>query len=357
MSVQLLYTAAAGFEAARMLDAQNDARVRKLHGHSFKCSVRAGLSNDWEQFAGSAVGQLAEALSCAVAPLDYSDLNQVIAQPTDAALAQWISEQLGVPQQEQIRLSGAPNQGVILQAQSTQVWRQYALQSAHWLPNVPPGHKCGRLHGHGFTVVLQARQNASNNIDYGTLDAIWAPLHERLNHVCLNDIPGLENPTSEMLSAWIWAQIKPALPGLSRVTVYETASCAAHFDGTHYRIWKDFTIDSAVRLQHAPQQDARRYAHGHTFTLRLHLQAPLDHVMGWTVDYGQVKDVFNPLFKELDHQPLHERFPETDTASIAHQIRELAAPLIPELARIDLYETAGTGVILDWSGQAPELWV
>jgi 6-pyruvoyl-tetrahydropterin synthase len=58
----------------------------------------------------------------------------------------------------------------------------------------------------------------------------------------------------------------------------------------HYRVWKAFTLDSAVRLRHAPEGDARRRIHGHTFTLRLHLKAPLDQVMGWTVDFGDVKN-------------------------------------------------------------------
>jgi 6-pyruvoyltetrahydropterin/6-carboxytetrahydropterin synthase len=127
-----------------------------------------------------------------------------------------------------------------------------------------------------------------------------------LNFACLNDIRGLENPTSELISNWIWQRLKRQLPELSWVTVYETANCSAHFDGTHYRLWRETTLDSAMRLMRAPESDPRRRVHGHTYTLRLHLHAPLDDVMGWIIDFGDVKQLFGPVFEQLDHHPLHE---------------------------------------------------
>jgi 6-pyruvoyltetrahydropterin/6-carboxytetrahydropterin synthase len=194
-------------------------------------------------------------------------------------------------------------------------------------------------------------------VDYDHLDALWAPLHAQLDHACLNDLPGLENPTSEMISSWIWERLKPQLPELSWVTVYETASCGAHFDGRHYRIWKELTLDSAVRLVRAPDGDPRRRIHGHTYTLRLHLHAPLDQVRGWTVDFGDVKTLFDPIFKRLDHHPLHELpgLVDGDSASLARWIRAQAAPLLPQLDRIDLYQTRGSGVILSWGELGPAL--
>jgi 6-pyruvoyltetrahydropterin/6-carboxytetrahydropterin synthase len=182
-------------------------------------------------------------------------------------------------------------------------------------------------------------------------------LHAQLDHACLNEIAGLENPTSETLSAWIWQALKPQLPALSWVTVYETGSCGAHFDGQHYRIWKDLTLDSAVRLKRVPDSDRRARIHGHTFTLRLHLHAPLDTVLGWTVDFGDVKAVFDPIFKQLDHRPLHEVVGDrdADTRSLANHIRELAQPALPQLDRLDLYQTRGCGVILHWGELGPAL--
>jgi 6-pyruvoyltetrahydropterin/6-carboxytetrahydropterin synthase len=178
-----------------------------------------------------------------------------------------------------------------------------------------------------------------------------------LDHTCLNDIHGLHNPTSEIISAWIWNRLKPQLPELSWVTVYETASCGAHFDGRHYRIWKEMTLDSALQLKHAPEGDKRRRVHGHTYTLRLHLSAPLDQVMGWTIDFGDVKTQFDPIFKLLDHHPLHEipGLVDADAGNLARWIRDQAAPKLPQLDRIDLYETRGCGVILTWGELGPAL--
>ncbi|MFX6755263.1 6-carboxytetrahydropterin synthase, partial [Acinetobacter baumannii] len=85
--------------------------------------------------------------------------------------------------------------------------------------------KCGRLHGHGFEVIVHANQDlagADLGIDYDHLDEFWAPIAAQVNYRCLNDVPGLENPTSEMISSWLWERLKPALPALSWVTVYET---------------------------------------------------------------------------------------------------------------------------------------
>ena len=84
---------------------------------------------------------------------------------------------------------------------------------------------------------------------------------------CLNDIPGLENPTSEMLAAWLWDRIKSILPELSWITVYETVTAGCHYDGDNYRIWKEFRFESALRLTKA-EGDCRRKLHGHSYLSR-----------------------------------------------------------------------------------------
>jgi len=240
------------------------------------------------------------------------------------------------------------------------VWRRYAFEAAHQLPNVPAGHKCGRMHGHGFEVILHASQHLATrdlSVDYDHLDELWAPVNAELDHNCLNDVPGLENPTSEIISAWIWRRLKPQLPELSWVTVYETASSGAHFDGAQYRIWKELTLDSAVRLIHAPAGDPRRRVHGHTYTLRLHLRAPLDEVLGWTIDFGDVKEIFSPTFKRLDHCALYNLsgVEDNDCASLALWVKRQIERNLPQLHRIDLYETRGCGAILMWSDDGPPL--
>ena len=267
-------------------------------------------------------------------------------------MARYIRERLGVPGVERVAVQSTATQGVDLDRDGmAHVWRRFHFQSAHRLPNVPPGHKCGRMHGHGFEAIVHANQDLGSrplSIDYDHLDELWAPLHAQLNYRCLNDIEGLDNPTSELIAAWIWRRLKPELPELSWVTVFETASCGANFDGTDYRIWKEFTLDSAVSHRHAPADDPRAGLHGHTYTLRLHMNAPLDMVMGWTIDFGDVKQIFDPIFKSIDHQPLLEvdELQDGNVASVAEWVMEQAGRQIPSLARVDLYETPGCGSML-----------
>lgn len=362
MAEHLWFAAAVGFEAAREVTLLPEGhRSRRLHGHSFIAKVRAELPSGWAPFPGAEVSALRESLERCVVPLDYHHLNREVEQPTDENLARWVRERLKVPGIRSVGIQSTADEGVDMDLNNhAHVWRRYRFESAHRLPNVPVGHKCGRMHGHGFEVILHADQDLGQreiSVDFDHLDRLWKPFHEELDHACLNDFPGLENPTSELISSWIWRRLKPQLPELSWVTVYETASCGAHFDGSNYRIWKEMTLDSSLRLTRAPEGDRRRRIHGHTYTLRLHLSAPIDQVFGWTVDFGDVKALFDPIFKRLDHQSLYELagVEDNDAASIARWVRSQAAPLLPPLDRIDLYETRGSGVMLGWADEGPAL--
>ena len=353
---RLLFTAAAPFEAARRVtDLPEGHRSRRLHGHSFLAKVRAALPPHWARFPGGEVDQLQACLREAIAPLDYQSLNEHLRQPTDENLARWIRERLALSEIDTVGVQSTADEGADLDGVNhAHIWRRYTLESAHCLPRVSPDHKCGRMHGHGFQIILHADQDLGSSamgVDYDTLDALWAPIHAALDHACLNDVEGLENPTSEMISAWIWQRLKPQLPELSWVTVYETAQCGANFDGERYRIWKEMTFDSAVRLSRAPAGDARRRIYGHTFTLRLHIDAPIDTVMGWTLDFGDVKERFGPIFKLIDHRPLYELagLEQPDAASLARWIQRETYTVLPQIDRIDLYERRGAGVILSTS--------
>ena len=113
--------------------------------------------------------------------------------------------------------------------------KEYRFEAAHRLPNVPLRHKCARLHGHSFRIELSIFGSVDEKsgwfIDYGELDAIWQPLHDQLDHHYLNEIPGLENPTSENLAQWLWHELKPKLPSLTRVTVHETCDARCEYEG------------------------------------------------------------------------------------------------------------------------------
>lgn len=113
--------------------------------------------------------------------------------------------------------------------------REYRFEAAHRLPHVPDGHKCQRLHGHSFKVDLAVAGPVNDEtgwfIDFGDLDEIWAPLYDALDHRYLNEVPGLENPTSEVLARWLWERIRSELPELVRVTVYETCDARCEYEG------------------------------------------------------------------------------------------------------------------------------
>lgn len=366
MNENLLYVASANFDAARNVPfLPLGHRSRRLHGHSFLAEVRASVPQNWAHFPGGEVAKLSEAIQRCVAPFDYNHLNTIIDHPTDENLARCLRDNIHLPGLNSIGIQSTKHEGVDLDLNDhAHIWRRYIFQSAHQLPNVPKGHKCGRMHGHGFEVIIHADQDLEGReigVDYDYIDACWSPIHQQLHMTCLNDIPGLENPTSEMISKWIWDRLKPALPELSWVTVYETASAGAQYDGIHYRIWKEHTFDSAVILKRAPEGDFKyqnfRRLHGHTYTLRLHITSPLDEIMGWTIDYGDVKELFKPIFDEIDHRPLNELagIEDADIASLLRWIKSKASPVIPQLDRIDLYETQGCGAILSWGESGPSL--
>lgn len=349
----VLTVASASFEAARQVDVLPDGhRCRSLHGHSFQATVFAELPKSFAAYEGGEVDALRSRLEECVAPLNYTHLNTLVAQPTDENLARWIRQSLKMSGVDRVAIQSTATQGVDLDRDGqAHVWRRFRFQAAHRLPHVPLGHKCGRMHGHGFEAIIHAKQALGSrplSIDYDHLDAMWAPLHAELNYQCLNDIDGLENPTSENISAWVWQRLKPVLPELSWVTVFETGACGATFDGANYRIWKEFTFDSAARVERAPEASPRRRMHGHTYTLRLHLSAPLDAVLGWTVDFGDIKEIFNPIFRLIDHHAVNDlpHVHDGDTASLAQWIVDQARPSLPSLYRVDLHETPGAGCLI-----------
>lgn len=355
MSERLFHLAAAGFEAARRLPALPvDHRSHGLHGHSFLARVGVDLPPGWASFPGAEIGMLGDALRACVGELDYRDLNEHLALPTDENLARWVRDRLGVPGIVGVGIRSSQDQGVDLGGDDqVRVWRRFRFEAAHRLPNVPQGHQCGRMHGHGFEIRLHADQASAGRrtgVDGDRLAALWAPVGAELDHSCLNDIRGLENPTSELLSHWLWQRLKPELPALCGVTVQETATAGCHYDGCHYSIWKDQRFEGALRLAGAPAGDARRRLHGHSYLLRLYLTAPLDPVLGWTLDFGDVKSLFKPVYECLNHRRLDELadLSGADPASLTLWIRETAAPILPQLDRIDLNTRPGCGASLCW---------
>jgi 6-pyruvoyltetrahydropterin/6-carboxytetrahydropterin synthase len=115
------------------------------------------------------------------------------------------------------------------------IFKIFTLEAAHRLPNVPPGHKCARLHGHSFRIEIRVEGEPGEDtgwiMDFGDIKAAFKPIYDQLDHHYLNDIEGLDNPTSERLAIWIWERLKPALPALSEIVVHETCTSGCRYRG------------------------------------------------------------------------------------------------------------------------------
>ena len=115
------------------------------------------------------------------------------------------------------------------------IFKVFTIEAAHRLPNVPPGHKCARLHGHSFRIELHVAGEPGEHtgwvMDFADIKSAFRPLYDQLDHHYLNEIDGLDNPTSERLAQWIWQRLKPALPQLGEVVVHETCTSGCRYRG------------------------------------------------------------------------------------------------------------------------------
>jgi len=115
-----------------------------------------------------------------------------------------------------------------------EIFREFTFEAAHRLPGAPTGHKCARLHGHSYHVTVYVRGDVDPAtgwvMDFADIKTAFQPLHDQIDHHYLNEVPGLENPTSEVLARWIWDHLAAALP-LSAVTVRETCTSGCVYRG------------------------------------------------------------------------------------------------------------------------------
>jgi 6-pyruvoyltetrahydropterin/6-carboxytetrahydropterin synthase len=113
--------------------------------------------------------------------------------------------------------------------------KTYQFEAAHLLPHLPKTHKCRRLHGHSFQVEIVVSGECDPQLgwvmDYADITRAFKPIWDRLDHYYLNEVPGLENPTSENVALWIWEKLKPKLPLLTEVVVAETCTARCVYRG------------------------------------------------------------------------------------------------------------------------------
>jgi 6-pyruvoyltetrahydropterin/6-carboxytetrahydropterin synthase len=109
-----------------------------------------------------------------------------------------------------------------------EIYKEFTFESAHSLPKLPSGHKCSRIHGHSFRVRLYVKGDVDKSLgwimDYSDIKEKFEPILDQLDHRYLNEVSGLENPTSENIAVWIWERTKQVLPKLSRVEIKETCT-------------------------------------------------------------------------------------------------------------------------------------
>jgi 6-pyruvoyltetrahydropterin/6-carboxytetrahydropterin synthase len=118
---------------------------------------------------------------------------------------------------------------------NAEVIKTFRFEAAHRLPNVPAGHKCRNLHGHSYRVDVHVAGPVGERtgwvIDFGDIKRTVEPILAELDHRCLNELPGLENPTSERIAKHLYDKIAPMLPGLSAVTVWESDTSRCTYRG------------------------------------------------------------------------------------------------------------------------------
>jgi 6-pyruvoyltetrahydropterin/6-carboxytetrahydropterin synthase len=120
--------------------------------------------------------------------------------------------------------------------ENMEIFKIFTIEAAHRLPNVPPGHKCARLHGHSFRIEIHVQGPVGAEtgwvMDFADLKTAFQPLYDQLDHHYLNEIEGLDNPTSENLARWIWQRLRPHLPNLSKILVHETCTSGCLYTET-----------------------------------------------------------------------------------------------------------------------------
>jgi 6-pyruvoyltetrahydropterin/6-carboxytetrahydropterin synthase len=118
---------------------------------------------------------------------------------------------------------------------AVKIFKEFRFEAAHHLPNVPEGHKCARLHGHSFLVKVvvegAVEEQSGWVMDFAKIADAFKPILEQLDHYYLNEISGLENPTSENLARWIWDKLKPRLDELCTIEIRETCTSGCEYSG------------------------------------------------------------------------------------------------------------------------------
>jgi len=220
------------FEAAHSTPWQGNPSC--LHGHSYEVAVVVDGPLDPTYNWVMDYGDISDSFSPLFKTLDHAMLNDVkgLETPTIKHLEQWIYHQLKatVPLLTDIhvRILGDQVFSPALQGfnkiMNLPERVRFGFEAAHALPKLPPNHKCHAMHGHSFEVDVAVEDTASLAPNLQTI-------YDKLDHRCLNEIEGLENPTSEEVSRWIWNELKPVRSDLKSIIVAETCTARCIYHG------------------------------------------------------------------------------------------------------------------------------
>ena len=119
-----------------------------------------------------------------------------------------------------------------------EVYKTFSVESARSLPHLPDGHPCKNVHGHSFKITItvngQVNEDTGFVMDFSDIDYVFAPIHSMIDHAYLNDIEGLQNPSSENLCKWMWSRLSASLPGLTKIEIRETESTGCIYKGDEH---------------------------------------------------------------------------------------------------------------------------
>lgn len=205
-----------------------------VHGHSYRVEIIA--AGELDETLGWLVdyAEITEAMQPLYKQLDHRFLNDIegMGSANLAGVRRWIRQRLAprLPHLSDVRVSIVGEcvfrpQGLSADAHLRLPPRlAFGFEAAHWLPRLPDGHKCRRLHGHSFRVEIAGG-------DPSNLAEILGDVYQDLDHTHLNELDGLENPTSEVLARWLWQRLSPEVAGLSAVVVAETCTARCIYRG------------------------------------------------------------------------------------------------------------------------------
>lgn len=115
------------------------------------------------------------------------------------------------------------------------IFKEFTFDSAHFLPNVPENHKCRNMHGHTYRLKVWIEDQPDPVLgwvmDFAVMKQVVQPVVAQLDHKCMNNVAGLENPTCEQIAIWLWNQLKPSLPKLATIELHETPTSGVIYEG------------------------------------------------------------------------------------------------------------------------------